>query len=156
MPENTIAQGKIQIAKQQQAEENRLAQERWRQAEEERRRRQQAALDATIAILNATNQGLAAISGSSSGSSSSGGQGQAGTSGSSSSGGGSSGRTGSSSAPAQKTCTYCHGNRQVYKSDEPNYTGETQVQKWCDICQKNRYPHYHIRCPKCNGTGYEK
>ena len=51
-----------------------------------------------------------------------------------------------------KACNLCNGTGQYVKGSSPNYTGNSQ-KKWCNICQAEKYPHYHDKCPSCNGTG---
>jgi hypothetical protein len=73
---------------------------------------------------------------------------------SSSSGGSSRYSSNSGSTPSQSKCTFCKGHGERYGGDNPSYTGIHMVQSWCNICEENRFPHYHVRCSGCDGKGY--
>ena len=87
-------------------------------------------------------------SGSSSGSSSSSG----GSSGYSS-GSGSNSRS-SSSTSSQSKCTFCKGKGKRFGDYTPNLTGTPKTMSWCSICEEDNYPHTHVSCSGCGGTGY--
>lgn len=79
-------------------------------------------------------------------------KGSSGGSSSSSSSGGSSGGGGGRSTTLSKHA-FCNGTGQVFGGYSADYTGNS-ISTWCDICQANKYPHYHTKCTGCNGTGY--
>lgn len=53
---------------------------------------------------------------------------------------------------SSSVCTLCNGSGQHFKASSPDYTGNA-TKKWCSICNANMYPHYHSKCPSCNGKG---
>jgi DnaJ-class molecular chaperone len=57
-------------------------------------------------------------------------------------------------APSKSTsaCTLCNGTGKMFGGYAPEYTSST-TKKWCDICNKADYPHYHKKCISCDGTG---
>jgi len=146
-PSNETVQDNISFCRQQIA----IRTEQQRQLQLQAQQQQQEIFNNLIASLNtlasSIQQQQQRQSGGSGGSS--GGQ----ASSSSSSNNSSSSNSSSSNSTPKKDHDFCHGTGWVYKSDEPNYTGGTQPMEWCKYCQKNRYPHYHTRCPGCNGTG---
>jgi TPR repeat protein len=49
-------------------------------------------------------------------------------------------------------CSLCNGTGKYMKGYSSDYTGNT-AKTWCNICSQEMYPHYHDKCPSCNGTG---
>lgn len=56
----------------------------------------------------------------------------------------------------KKTCNFCKGTgKDPFRTYAPRY-GTTPHNVWCSLCNGYYEPHYHERCPSCNGKGYQE